>query len=377
MVTRLLSALLVLFLMGCGGGSGGVSTTADASGNSAGPQPSPSPTVNPIGKNLVLVADRADGTVSVINADTETVTATVALPTAANPSRPGYIVYSKNLNRVYVGDSGNSRIVVFDGNTLTHLTDLPIRSDAFHMWESNEQLWVVDRVDRSVAVYDLNTNGLLTVIPVPADLLALGGVPHDVVVDAANAYLSIQVPAGVPDVVVKFSRASLSEVGRAQVGDDPHLILHPTNRNLYVACQDTDNVFELDRDTMAQLNVVPILGGHGVWIPPHGQSLYVTNTPRSCGWRESRARFPGAFRHRFDDKTSFRGASHPVYGPSQSYQLARWQEVVPHPFQWRRSGQRLRYSHADLSSCFSDGHQRRNQSLWAGLRSEALGLASV
>ncbi|MDA1195905.1 MAG: hypothetical protein O2894_12065 [Planctomycetota bacterium] len=42
---------------------------------------------------------------------------------------------------------------------------------------------------------------------------------------------------------------------------------------------DTDDVHVLHRDTMATVTVVPIFGGHGVWIPPHGQTLYVTNFP--------------------------------------------------------------------------------------------------
>jgi DNA-binding beta-propeller fold protein YncE len=78
---------------------------------------------------------------------------------------------------------------------------------------------------------------------------------------------------------VKYSTATLTEVGRTPVGEDPHVTLHPTDNRIFVACQETDNVFVIDRTTMIESNEIPLLGGHGVWIPPQGQTLYVTNFP--------------------------------------------------------------------------------------------------
>ncbi|MGE4199218.1 MAG: YncE family protein [Vulcanimicrobiota bacterium] len=229
---------------------------------------------------VVLVANRTSGDVTVIDASTDTVFATITLPPAANPSRPGYVVYSAALNRIYVGDDANDRIVALAANDFSFVATLTVPMDVFHMWLNQTQLWAIDRQDKSLVVFDLITNTRLAVIKIPADLEALGGVPHDIVVDDQAAYATILgVGGGGPDVVVKYSTTTLAEVGRANVGLDPHVILHPTDNRLFVACQSTDNVFVFNRNTLAQLDVIPILGGHGVWVPPHGQSLYVTNFP--------------------------------------------------------------------------------------------------
>ncbi len=227
----------------------------------------------------IVVANRADGTFSVIDTDTDTLVRHVPLPGGAKPATPGYVAYVPRLRRLYVGDDANRRISVFQVPEFFHLFDLPMPADVFHLWVNDRQLWAVDRDALSLAVFDLDSSQRIGVIPIPADLRARGGVPHDVVVDATHAYVTVFRIAAAPDVVVKYSCDTLTEVGRASVGDDPHVFLHPTAPRLYVACQDTDNVFVLDRATMAEITVVPIFGGHGVWVPPPGQTLYVTNFP--------------------------------------------------------------------------------------------------
>jgi YVTN family beta-propeller protein len=227
----------------------------------------------------MLVANRGAGTVSVVDTVTDQVVQTITINSGANAPVVGYVVYSQALNRIYVGDEANNRVVILDGTSFSQLGILPTVSDVFHMWLNGQQLWVVDRTDQSVLVFDLNTNTRLARVPVPADLVGGGGAPHDVVAEGTSAYVTVVGLTG-PDVVVRFdATTAFQELGRAFVGDDPHVFLHPTLRRLYVACQETDNVFVLDRDTMGQIDVVPVLGGHGVFIPPQGGELYVTNFP--------------------------------------------------------------------------------------------------
>jgi YVTN family beta-propeller protein len=254
MVRMLTFFLLALIFAGCGDQS-----TAPAS--------------------LIVVANRASESLSIIDPETDTVIRTVSLPAGAEPAIAGYVVYSPELDRIYVGDSANHRVVVLRAEDFGFVSSLPVPNDVFHMWLNDSLLWVVDRKDFSLAVFDLTTNTRRAVVPIPADLKALGGVPHDVVVDEDSAFVTIRSVDDFPDVVVKYNNNTLEEVGRASVGNDPHVFLHPSNRRLYVACQDTNNVFVLNRDTMIEETVVPILGGHGVWVPPHGRTLYVSNFP--------------------------------------------------------------------------------------------------
>lgn len=227
--------------------------------------------------SLLVVANRGDGTISVIDAQSMTVIDTVALPSATNASVPGYVTYSAAHDRLYVGDEANQRVVVFAAGDFAHIADLPALGDVFHIWQNGTQLWAVDRTSRGVAVFDLATNTRITFLPIPGDLEASGGVPHDVVVDADHAYVSIVGVTDAPDVVVRYRTDTLAEAGRMLVGEDPHLFLHPTTSRLYVACQDSDAVYVFDRQTLAEEDVIPADGGHGIWIPPHGRTLYVTN----------------------------------------------------------------------------------------------------
>lgn len=227
--------------------------------------------------SIIAVANRDDGTLSLIHAGTLQVVNTIPMPAAGNAPVLGYVAFSEVHDRLYIGDEGNHRIVVLNGTDLSHVVDMPVVSDVFHIWHNDVQLWAVDRTNLSVAVFDLTTNTPITTVPIPLDLVALGGEPHDVVVDADNAYVSILGITGAADVVVRYSTTTFTENGRATVGDDPHLFLHPTNQYLYVACQESDAVFLVDRNTMAVEDMITVDGGHGIWIPPHGQRLYVSN----------------------------------------------------------------------------------------------------
>jgi hypothetical protein len=106
-------------------------------------------------------------------------------------------------------------------------------------------------VDKTITVIDLKTLAAVTTIPTPADLVAAGGRSHDVILDPVSRFTYITM-IGVPgpDVVVQYSTATFLEVGRTTVGEDPHLSLARQNHLLYVQCQNTSNVFVLDRDTL-------------------------------------------------------------------------------------------------------------------------------
>jgi DNA-binding beta-propeller fold protein YncE len=284
--------LVVLLLAGCGGTDGAVTP-----------------------ETRIVVVNRGGGSLSIIDPETDLVVQTVELPMGEVNPLPGYVVYSPLHQRLYVGDEANDRILIYRGSDFSLVGEMPVPSDAFHMWHNDTQLWVVDRKAASLAVFNLWAGKQVIVIPIPADLQAAGGSPHDVVVDADHAYVSIGSIQDAPDVVIKYSTQTFREVGRATVGDDPHVFLHPTDRRLCVACQDTDDVHVLDRDTMATEAVIPIFGGHGVWIPPSGRTLYVTNFPSHIVGGEPGPGADGLFVVDLDGSTAIGGVPTPNAGP--------------------------------------------------------------
>lgn len=231
----------------------------------------------------ILVANRGSANISVIDVRADTVTATVALPPAANKPEPMYVVHVAARNQVFVGDRANNRVVVFDGRTFAVKDIIPAGAGIWHMWadQVNRQLWVANDIDKTATVIHVRTHEVLATMPMPADLSALGGKPHDVFVHPRGhaAYISIVGLPGTNDVVLKYDTCTFTEVGRAAVGKDPHLAISRQKDLLFVPCQNTSEVVVLDADDLSELDSIPVPGAHGAGMKRNGKVFYTTNLP--------------------------------------------------------------------------------------------------
>lgn len=234
----------------------------------------------PVGGNIV-VANRASGTLSVIDVTTDAVQ-TVSMPGGANTPEPMYVVYDALGNTVFVGDRANDRVVAFDASSFAVKGSVPTGDGVFHMWADprGRQLWVNNDVDKTITVINPKTLNVITTIAIPADLAAQGGKPHDVVLDPTGklAFVSVLGLPG-PDVVVQYSTTYFVETGRADVGKDPHLSLAQHDDNLYVPCQNSNAVYVLDRRSMSVVDVLDVPGAHGAGMALNGKTFYTTNLP--------------------------------------------------------------------------------------------------
>ncbi|MFZ0389918.1 MAG: hypothetical protein WAN36_05620, partial [Calditrichia bacterium] len=162
-------------------------------------------------------------------------------------------------------------------------TTIPTSAGIFHMWADKlgRQLWVNCDIDKVTDVINLRTLQVVASIPTPADLVSMGGKPHDVILGPLGrlAYITVLGLPGSNDYVVQFNTRTRQEMGRAAVGKDPHLSLTTWNRYLYVPCQGTDEVIVLNRYTMQQKKSINVPGAHGAGMPNHGQVFYTTNLP--------------------------------------------------------------------------------------------------
>jgi DNA-binding beta-propeller fold protein YncE len=234
----------------------------------------------PEARGKIVVANRASGTISVIDVHTDEVIGTFALPAAANAPEPMYVVQVRK--RVFVGDRANNRVVVFDARSFIFEATVAAGSGVFHMWADplERQLWVNNDIDKTCTVIDPLTLEVLATVPLPQDLTALGGKPHDVILDphfGRFAYVSMIGVSGAADYVVKYSTQSFQEVGRAAVGKDPHLSVAQQNKLLYVPCQGSSVVMVLDRDSLQPVTTLAIPAAHGAGMTGNGQTFYTTN----------------------------------------------------------------------------------------------------
>ena len=230
----------------------------------------------------IVVANRNAGNISVINAASDKVEGTYALP--GDDAQPMYVVWSQSTNRVFVGDRANNSVVVFDGKDFSVIDSVPAGNGVFHMWadvKAVNQLWVNNDIDNTTTVIDPVSLTVLATVPTPADLVALGGKPHDVLLSPEGdyAYVSILGIEGENDYVVQYSTSTFKETARAAVGQDPHLSATFADNNLYVPCQNSDVVIVLDRKTLAYVDSIDVPGAHGAGMPFNGTTFYTTNLP--------------------------------------------------------------------------------------------------
>ena len=231
----------------------------------------------------IVIANRSSGDISVINTKTDEVSGTYLLPSGPNTPEPMYVVFVKKGKRVFVGDRANNRVVVFRASDFSVETTIDVGNGVFHMWADSKgkQLWVNNDIDNTTSVIDLHSLQVIATVPTPADLVSLGGKPHDVILGPRGrlAYISVLGVFGDSDYIIQFSTSSFQETGRAAVGKDPHLSLTKRNRFLYVPCQNSNAVYVLNRFDMSLVETISVPGSHGAAMSTNGKVFYTTNLP--------------------------------------------------------------------------------------------------
>ncbi len=280
MRTMLTILVTGLAIAGCSVSSVGPEGARDA-------EPDRTSVDRPAGQDRIVVADRASGTISVIDAYTNERIAVHALPAdASEPTpEPMYVVSVPTARRVFVGDRANDRVVAFDSHSFDVEGTAPTGNGVFHMWAdpTGRQLWVNNDIDNTTTVVDPHTLSVIATVPTPADLVALGGKPHDVILGPKGrlAYVSVIGLSGDTDAVVQFDTETFQETARADVGKDPHLSLSISSGRpkLYVPCQNSNVVLVLDMGTLALLRSIDVPGAHGAGMSQDGRFFYTTNLP--------------------------------------------------------------------------------------------------
>ncbi|HRW07083.1 MAG TPA: beta-propeller fold lactonase family protein, partial [Caldilineaceae bacterium] len=233
-------------------------------------------------QGAIVVANRATGTISVIDVATDQVIHTVALP-GAQPPEPMYVVYVKVHKRLFVGDRANDQVAVFDAKDYSLIGTVPTGAGIFHMWAdpNGKQLWVNNDSDNTATVIDPRTLDVLATVPMPAAIIAAGGKPHDVILDpkARAAFVTFVGVAGPNDRVVKFDTDTFQAVAQAAVGKDPHLSLTKHSDLLYVPAQNSNTVTVLERETLMVVTDIAVMGAHGAGMRDDGAIFYTTNLP--------------------------------------------------------------------------------------------------
>ena len=214
----------------------------------------------------VVVTNRGDGTLTVIDAQTDTVKQTVSIP----GSDPMYVVYVKQTNRLYVGDRKQNKVHILNPVDFSIESSVDVGKGVFHMWADGqgEQLWVANDIDNTISVIKLSDR-TVTNLAVPAK-------PHDVFLtaDGKTAFVSLIV-AGAPDKVLRFNAKTLAQEAEVAVAEDPHLFFVEQDQKLYVPNQE-GGLFVLNQSLQLDYKLA-LTGSHGIYPSRNGKFVFMTN----------------------------------------------------------------------------------------------------
>lgn len=221
-------------------------------------------------EEVVAVANRGSGSVSFVDATTNDVLSTLAIPN----SQPMYVVYVKLQDKLYVGDRAGNKVHVIDPETRTVESSIDVGNGVFHMWADGlgRRLWVNNDVDKTTSVIDLHTNTVIETID-------LGIKPHDVFVNkiGTRAYISVlSGDAQVADSIYMYSAITFQKLASRAVGKDPHVFHLIRGNDLFVPCQ-SGTIYKLNGSNLNVESTLDLPGTHGIFASPNQRKLFVAN----------------------------------------------------------------------------------------------------
>ena len=238
----------------------------------------------PFGPPWIYVANRGDGTVSVINPATHEIEATIPLSCGAWCGSSG-VAINRYTGRIYVANTTNHSVSVIDGLSGEEL--LPaISLPDFSPWGvavnfNTNHIYVGSNDSGRVAVIDGDNNQVVTTVDVGSESSAVFGLA--VIVSADRIYAAVQDPLGEdPDTLTVISGSNNTVLGTVVLGDGgpwgvaansaarPNLI--------YVTNFNPDDVSVIDAYALAEIARIPVgFNPQGVAYNPYTERVYVAN----------------------------------------------------------------------------------------------------
>lgn len=218
-----------------------------------------------------VLAVSSDSMVHVI--DLSTMTATSAAPTGTHPA---HVVASPDGSRVYVSNSGDDTVSIFDG-ALRPLGSVAVGDFPHGLRPSPDGRWllVANMGGTTASLVDTRTREVAAAIEVGAAPVQTAFHP-----DEAWAYVTLNGD----DEIARIDLATRKVVARQQVDPGPvQSFVTPDGTRIVVASQGTEErpsrtVAVLDARTLRSLGTIETgEGAHGVVVEPSSRFAYVTN----------------------------------------------------------------------------------------------------
>ena len=213
----------------------------------------------------VYVANAGSDTVSVIDADTHAVIATI--PVGDRPTGVGFLG-----TRVYVTNqlSGTVSVIDIASNTVVATVPVGIRPSGMDFTAYYGELWVANEGSNNVSVIDLDTNTVVDTVPV-------GIAPHGITFSPHGEEIYVTSQSDTVTVVDEHDHHIIATV---PVGHTPTDIEAPlwSGPKIYVSNQSSNTVSVISRVSNTVVKTIPVgTDPTGLLQTPLTSKLYVAN----------------------------------------------------------------------------------------------------
>ena len=213
----------------------------------------------------VYVANAGSDTVSVIDADTNAVIATI--PVGDRPT--GVVLLG---DRVYVTNelSGTVSVIAIASNTVVATVPVGVRPAGMDPAAYYGELWVANEGSHNVSVIDVRTNTVVDTVPV-------GVAPHGISFSAHGEQVYVTSQSDTVTVIDEYDHDVAATV---PVGHTPTDIEAPAlfDHKVYVTNQSSNTVSVIDRSSHTVVKTISVgTDPTGMAVGPSGSRLFVAN----------------------------------------------------------------------------------------------------
>ena len=228
----------------------------------------------------IVVANRGDGTITVLDASDGEAIETFELPYNEDTELQPEPVDIVAVNGMYfVGDRANNRVLAFDGYSNELIKMIPAGAGIYEMATDarGTQLWVNNQIDNTTTIIDLNS--LTPIRTIEAPVTVGNAVVNDVVLSPSGdvGFVTYNGDGG---AIVQYNAATGAQtaINTADVGDNLRATLSFRFNCLYAPSTSSDQLHVLFTGDLFQEATFPFADPFDGVTTPNGSYGYFTST---------------------------------------------------------------------------------------------------
>lgn len=234
--------------------------------------------------NYIAVANRADGTVSLVNPHTLH-SLNFRLPDNAEPMYVAAIFsqFRFRVRELWVGDRHNNRVVILKLGARHISIDqvLSTPRGPFHSLATQELqsphplVFTACDIDNVVVVHDVRSRRRVCKMQMPDIVRHAGGKPHDVTSSGNYAYVTFVGTSDGAGYVASYVARSCKLISVIKTAEDPHVAIRPGTK-VFITAQGGELLMR-SVPHLRPIRRMELPSPHGIFVGFRKRFLYVTN----------------------------------------------------------------------------------------------------